>query len=386
MSSLNIPADSSPRVLSSASPWHLFSLSMLYLAQGLPNGFLGLALPTYLATQGASVADIGLLLSITMLPWTIKFLYGPFIDSFSILKFGRRRFWILLSQTLMVLSLFPLVILGVENLSIINLVIILALHNVFVAFQDISTDALAADSLPEKSLSKANGVMWGSKVVGKGIGMAVATSIYFAYGTTLGISLLMVFITLIMLVPLFSKELNYKVGLEQEIYRDSKQMSFKELLSGVFNGFNSTKVFWAIIFIFLSNLSMGVYEVLYNKFYIDELGWTGEMIGNARPLGFWMGGVVGLAAGFLGSYISKSILLKLFIFSELLLFFLLSTYSSSLSEIVGYNILVGIEIFDAGMTVLLFAILMSLCTTKTSATNFGIFMLEILSLLHLCIF
>jgi len=374
MSSLNIPADSSPRVLSSASPWHLFSLSMLYLAQGLPNGFLGLALPTYLATQGASVADIGLLLSITMLPWTIKFLYGPFIDSFSILKFGRRRFWILLSQTLMVLSLFPLVILGVENLSIINLVIILALHNVFVAFQDISTDALAADSLPEKSLSKANGVMWGSKVVGKGIGMAVATSIYFAYGTTLGISLLMVFITLIMLVPLFSKELNYKVGLEQEIYRDSKQISFKELLSGVFNGFNSTKVFWAIIFIFLSNLSMGVYEVLYNKFYIDELGWTGEMIGNARPLGFWMGGVVGLAAGFLGSYISKSILLKLFIFSELLLFFLLSTYSSSLSEIVGYNILVGIEVFDAGMTVLLFAILMSLCTTKTSATNFGIFM------------
>ena len=97
MSSLNIPAYSQTRVLSSASPWHLFCLSMLYLAQGLPNGFLGLALPTYLATQGASVADIGLLLSITMLPWTIKFLYGPFVDSFSLLKFGRRRFWILLS-------------------------------------------------------------------------------------------------------------------------------------------------------------------------------------------------------------------------------------------------------------------------------------------------
>ena len=38
------------------------------------------------------------------------------------------------------------------------------------AFQDISTDALAADSLPEKALSKGNGIMWGSKVFGKGLG------------------------------------------------------------------------------------------------------------------------------------------------------------------------------------------------------------------------
>ena len=376
MSSVNIPAYSQTRVLSSASPWHLFCLSMLYLAQGLPNGFLGLALPTYLATQGVSVADIGFLLSITLLPWTIKFLYGPFVDSFSFLKFGRRRFWILLSQTLMILSLFPLVILGVDNLSITNLAIILIFHNVFVAFQDISTDALAADSLPEKSLSKANGVMWGSKVVGKGVGMAVATSIYFAYGTTLGISVLMILIALIMLVPLFSIELNYKVGFEEEIYEGSKKMSLRELLTGVFNGFNAVRVFWAIIFICLVNLSMGVYEVLYNKFYIDELSWTGEMIGNARPWGFWIGGVVGLVAGFLGSYtyISRTMLLKIFILSELLLFFLLSIYSSSISEIVGYSILVGIEVFDAGMTVLLFGVLMSLCTTKTSATNFGIFM------------
>jgi MFS transporter, PAT family, beta-lactamase induction signal transducer AmpG len=374
VSSLNIPAYSQTRVLSSASPWHLFCLSMLYLAQGLPNGFLGLALPTYLATQGASVADIGLLLSITMLPWTIKFLYGPFVDSFSLLKFGRRRFWILLSQSLMIISLVPLVVIGVDNLSITNLVIILVIHNIFMAFQDISTDALAADSLPEKALSKGNGIMWGSKVFGKGLGMAIATSIYFTYGTTLGISVLMILIALIMLVPMFSKELNYKVGLEKEVYEVAKKLNVKELLTGIFNGFNSSRVFFAIIFICFANLSMGVYEVLYNKFYIDELNWTGQMIGDARPWGFWIGGLVGLGAGLLGSFISHTILLRIFIFCELILFFLLSTYSAFFSQTLGYIILLGIEVFDAGMTVLLFAILMSLCTTKTSATNFGIFM------------
>ena len=374
MSSLNIPAYSQTRVLSSASPWHLFCLSVLYLAQGLPNGFLGLALPTYLATQGASVADIRLLLSITMLPWTIKFLYGPFVDSFSVLKFGRRRFWILMSQFLMILSLSPLVIFGVDNLSIASLVLILVIHNLFVALQDISTDALAADSLPEKSLSKANGVMWSSKVVGKGAGMAVATSIYFSYGTTLGISVLMILIALIMLVPIFSKELNYKVGLEKEVYETSKNLSLRELSFGVLNVFNSSRVLWTIIFICFANLSMGVYEVLYNKFYIDELKWTGQMIGDVRPWGLWIGGIVALGAGFLGSYISRIVLLRAFIFFELTMFFLLSIYSVSITETLGSFIMVGIEVFDAGMTVLLFAILMSLCTTKTSATNFGIFM------------
>tara|TARA_B110000263_G_C15217396_1_gene468191 strand:+ start:19 stop:1005 length:987 start_codon:yes stop_codon:yes gene_type:complete len=279
-----------------------------------------------------------------------------------------------MSQFLMILSLSPLVIFGVDNLSIASLVLILVIHNLFVALQDISTDALAADSLPEKSLSKANGVMWSSKVVGKGAGMAVATSIYFSYGTTLGISVLMILIALIMLVPIFSKELNYKVGLEKEVYETSKNLSLRELSFGVLNVFNSSRVLWTIIFICFANLSMGVYEVLYNKFYIDELKWTGQMIGDVRPWGLWIGGIVALGAGFLGSYISRIVLLRAFIFFELTMFFLLSIYSVSITETLGSFIMVGIEVFDAGMTVLLFAILMSLCTTKTSATNFGIFM------------
>ena len=42
----------SSRLLAYGSPWHLSSLSALYFAQGLPAGFLGLGLTTFLTVKG----------------------------------------------------------------------------------------------------------------------------------------------------------------------------------------------------------------------------------------------------------------------------------------------------------------------------------------------
>ena len=69
--------------------------------------------------------------------------------------------------------------------------------NFFIAFQDLATDALAADSLEEKTLTKANGLMWGSKVAGNGLGMFLGTVFYFSYGISQGISLLILLMFLI---------------------------------------------------------------------------------------------------------------------------------------------------------------------------------------------
>ena len=96
------------RLLSEGSPWHIGSLSAVYFSQGLSGGTL-FALTTYLVSTGASVGDVSLLLSITMIPWTLKVFMGPIIDSFTLKRFGRRRFWILISQISMMLALLPLV-------------------------------------------------------------------------------------------------------------------------------------------------------------------------------------------------------------------------------------------------------------------------------------
>ena len=56
------------------------------------------------------------------------------------------------------------------------------------------------------------------------------------------------------------------------------------------------------------------------------------------------------------------------------MFFVLSSFSIETSRLFASSVLIGIDAFDAGFMVLIFSILMALCVTQTSATNFGIFM------------
>ena len=94
-----------PRLLFSGSSWYLFTISWLYFAQGMPWGFLGIAVTNFLSAQEASLKDIAYIISMGTLPWTIKFGLGPIVDYITISKFGRRRFWIILSQLAMSLTL-----------------------------------------------------------------------------------------------------------------------------------------------------------------------------------------------------------------------------------------------------------------------------------------
>lgn len=86
-----IPAlKDSPRLL-------LLTLCLLYLAQGLPYGFVTVAQVAYLATGGLCLTKITELIFIAQVPWIFKFVWGPIIDRFGFpsLQMERRRVWIL---------------------------------------------------------------------------------------------------------------------------------------------------------------------------------------------------------------------------------------------------------------------------------------------------
>ena len=280
------------RTLSSGSPWHLFCLSNLYFAQGLPNGFLFFALNTFYASQGATVAELAKFSSLLLLPWIFKGLFAPLIDSFTIRKFGRRRFWILSSQIVIVCLLLPLTLLGSE-LPISTMGLVVMTINFSIAFLDLSTDALAADSLEEITLSKANGLMWGSKVVGNAVGMFLGTTLFFAYDISVGIAVLIGLMMMIFLVPFYSRELDFKVGYESLSIKKNFLPPL-DLLKEIVKVFEDTRARWAIVFILFINLGLGVFEPVYNKFYLEELKWTGEMIGNIRTWSLLAGGATGL--------------------------------------------------------------------------------------------
>lgn len=140
-------------------------LGTLYLSQGLPFGFFTQALPAWLRQQGVSLEAIGLS-SLLAIPWGLKFLWAPLVDSWSPLPLGRRRGWIIPLQFLAAALSASLAWLDPQGPLAPLLVAIFAL-NLLAATQDIATDGLAVELLPFEERGLGNGV----QVAGYRVGM-----------------------------------------------------------------------------------------------------------------------------------------------------------------------------------------------------------------------
>ena len=141
-------------------------LAMLYFAQGLPSGLLGKALPPLLREHGVSLSAIGFT-AMLALPWTLKFLWAPFLD-----RFSTRRRWLLALN----LAAFGLMLLVASrdfgnwvSQSFPLLMTVLFLMNLAAATQDIATDGLAVSRLAPHLRGLGNSV----QVIGYKIGMIV---------------------------------------------------------------------------------------------------------------------------------------------------------------------------------------------------------------------
>ncbi|MEQ9452470.1 MAG: hypothetical protein RJQ07_12880 [Pseudomonadales bacterium] len=56
---------------------------LLYFAQGVPIGLWTIAIPSWLAVNGASAGEIGGFIGLVMLPWALfKLFYGVFMDRY----------------------------------------------------------------------------------------------------------------------------------------------------------------------------------------------------------------------------------------------------------------------------------------------------------------
>ncbi|MEQ9504639.1 MAG: MFS transporter [Hyphomonas sp.] len=162
----NLPSISEYRTL------RLFTVFILYVAQGAPVGVFFFAVPAWLAMNGASPLAIGGFLSATSLPWTLKFVNGFIMDRFTYLPMGRRRIWLIGAQSVMVAGL---VLLAVINPGATDIAMLSAFSFLIMAattFQDVAIDGMAVDLVPDDERARANGLMFG----GQSIGIAAGTA------------------------------------------------------------------------------------------------------------------------------------------------------------------------------------------------------------------
>lgn len=140
--------------------------AMMYFAQGIPQGLLGIAIPAWLASQGVSAADIASYLAVIVLPWAFKLVTGPLMDRFEYLPMGQRRLWVLAAQLGLSLSLLLLMFIEnpAEQLGLLMLIGVLI--NSFAATQDVAVDGMAIDLTPINEQGRLNASMSFGKAIG----------------------------------------------------------------------------------------------------------------------------------------------------------------------------------------------------------------------------
>jgi PAT family beta-lactamase induction signal transducer AmpG len=158
------------------------SSAALYFAQGIPKGLLHIAIPAWLASQGAGTGAIASYLAIIVLPWAFKLVTGPLMDRFAYRPMGSRRPWVLGAQFGLVLSLLSLAAIDDPMAQIGLLTALGVVINSFAATQDVAVDGMAIDLVPESEHGRINAFMSCGKAVGWAATAALSGTLLVKYG------------------------------------------------------------------------------------------------------------------------------------------------------------------------------------------------------------
>ena len=265
----------------------LFTLCVLYMAQGIPWGFMATTLPTYIKTAGVSDAVVASALTMTTLPYTFKWVWGPVMDLITIPSLGRRRPWIVFAQLMMAATV--LVIVAIPDVTqkehLGTLAWMIFVHTIFNSMQDVAVDALAVDLLDDDERGRANGLMYAFKYAGAIIGGAGMGRVIEAYDLRTALLVQTGILLAIMLVPLFVRE---RSGPPPE------RVKVREIFEGLAQVATIRSTFLTALLMLGLHLGIGMLYVAAIGLYTGELGWT------QREYTDLVGGLQ-LAAGFVGA-------------------------------------------------------------------------------------
>jgi PAT family beta-lactamase induction signal transducer AmpG len=196
-------------VLSESRFVRLFSFFFLYFGQGLPLGINTVALPAWLAANGAPDADVAAIVATAYLPWSFKFLPAALMDRYAYLAMGRRRLWLITAQLIMMLAYVVAAIAapGVHDIQL--LIAISFLIGAGAAIQDVAVDGLAVDILPDREQGTASSFMFGGQTVGRAVAGAASGALLFYFGSQVTF---LAFLPVIGLVTLYAIVIRERPG------------------------------------------------------------------------------------------------------------------------------------------------------------------------------
>lgn len=152
--------------LSESQNLRFATLTLLYFTQGLPIGLFAIGLKPFLLQSGTTQEQMGALMAVVFLPWSLKIGVAPLMDTFTCRRFGFRRPWVVFGQAGLVCSLFSVGLLT-RNGIVLHAIGALGFIVFFFAItQDVATDGMAIDILSADEQGRANAFMASAQRLG----------------------------------------------------------------------------------------------------------------------------------------------------------------------------------------------------------------------------
>ena len=331
-------------------------------ASGLPLLLTKGVLQAWMTKEGIDLSLIGLT-NLLAIPYSIKFIWAPFLDRYTLSFLGRRRGWLLVAQISLILSIAGMSLSNPAN-SPFMLVVAALMVTFFSASQDIVVDAYRREDLADEELGLGSALY----VLGYRIGMLLSS------GGGLIMADYMSFNTVYLIIAACILPAIITTILTPEPHVTGIPKTIREaVIDPLIEYFSRKGALWMLAFILMYKIGDIMASNITTPFYMD-LGFSLTEIGAiTKLLGFW--------AIIAGASIGGVIMLRLGINRSLWVFGILQAVSTAGFAIlarIGHSIpalaaVIGFENLSAGMgTAAFMAFMASITNRKFTATQYAL--------------
>jgi PAT family beta-lactamase induction signal transducer AmpG len=343
----------------------LWVVGALYFAEGVPYGFINIALSVYFRSQGMPLEQIGFL-SILGLAWSLKLFWAPLVD-----RFGRRAAWIVPAQLACAGGMLLVTQFSISSAPWSFWAVIGGLC-VASATQDIAIDAYTIDLLETNELGIANGLRMGAyrvALIAAGGGLVMLSGAVGWGASFVGVAILMAIMALVVLVfPDFQQPRLVASG-------EPRQPAVWQQLVQAARGIRQLPHVWAIVlFILTFKLGDAWMGSMVSPFWVD-MGFSRTEIGLVSGT---FGAVATIVGSMFGGYVTSrwGIAPSLFGLGALQALSNLGYWVAAWPGMWRYTTFIASlgESLTGGMGSAPFmAFMMSLCDKRHSATHYAFF-------------
>lgn len=359
-----------------------FNFIALYFAQGVPEGMLFYGIPAWMAMNGKTPGEIASYAVVCGLPWSFKFIVAPLMDRYTYLPMGRKRPWVIIGQVGLIGSCIYMAFVPDPLNNLNQLMIAGFIVSFFGAFQDVATDGMAVDIIPDDQQARANGLMWGSKIIAISTTLALGTWLLNQYNFTVSILMLSVLVGIIMLVPICLTErqgekiLPWSSGTASPETKKMQLTNWSTIFKSLYRVFSLRNSLLLALIVFIDQGSHNYIQTLLPIFTVKELGWTNSAFSQFYATANLIGGIVGmLVGGVLIEKFGKKRMMNIYFFSMVLLFIVLASLKMLwVSTTFICIFMIACNVLTTFISIGIFAIAMQCCWKKVSASQFTLYM------------